>query len=235
MSDLRTSTWSIAAADGSGAFDAHVAWPEGPGPHPAVVIVQEIFGVNANIRAVAQTYAQAGFVAVALDLFWRLQAGVDLGYSEAERGQAFALMQRFDAEAGVADIQSTIDRVRHDAACTGRVGVVGFCLGGKMAYLSACATDADASVGYYAVGLERLLDRAEHIQRPLVLHIAEQDALCPPEAREAILAALADQPQVTCHVYPDVGHAFARVNGDHWAPQAAELANARTLALLRSL
>lgn len=228
-------TQQIAAADGSGAFAAYVVKPEGQGPWPAVVVVQEIFGVNANIRAVADQYARDGFIAVALDLFWRLEPGVELGYTESDRARAYGLMQRFDVDAGVADIQAAIDAARADADCDGRVGVVGFCLGGKMAYLSACHTNADASVGYYGVGLEHLLDRASLMRKPLVLHIAEQDMLCPPEARAAILAGLAQQSLATCHVYPDVGHAFARVNGDHWAPQAAALANARTLDVLQAM
>lgn len=226
---------SIAAADGSGAFAVYVARPDGAGPWPAVVVVQEIFGVNANIRAVADGYAREGFLAVALDLFWRQEPGVELGYTEPERARAYALMQGFDVDAGVADIQSSLDAVRADPDCNGRVGVVGFCLGGKMAYLSACHTTADASVGYYGVGLDQLLDRAPLMRKPLLLHIAEQDMLCPPQAREAILAGLASQPLANCHVYPGVGHAFARVNGDHWAPEAAALAHARTLELLRAM
>ena len=232
---MSTNTRVIAAADGSGQFAAYVAKPEGQGPWPAVVVVQEIFGVNANIRAVAEQYARDGFVALALDLFWRLEPGVELGYTEADRAKAYGLMQRFDVDAGIADIQSSIDALRADADCDGRVGVVGFCLGGKMAYLSACHTNADASVGYYGVGLDALLDRAARISKPLVLHIAEQDMLCPPEAQAAIVAGLQSQPLATSHLYPDVGHAFARVNGDHWAPEAAALANARTLAVLQAM
>jgi carboxymethylenebutenolidase len=222
----------IAAADGSGSFDAFVALPEG-GRGPGVVLVQEIFGVNANMRQTAQQYAQAGFVAIVPDLFWRLSPGIELGYSEAERAQAYGLMGRFDVETGLADIQSALDALRSHRACTGQASVVGFCLGGKMAFLAACHTDASASVAYYGVALEHLLAQASGIHCPLVLHIAEQDTLCPPEARAQILAGLAEHPSVSCHVYPGVGHAFARFAGEHLDLPSAALAHERTVATLR--
>lgn len=222
----------ITAADGSGQFGAFVALPAS-GRGPGVVLLQEIFGVNANMRQTAQQYADAGFVAMVPDLFWRLEPGVELGYSEAERGQAYALMGRFDVDQGLADIQSALNALRTHPACTGEAAVVGFCLGGKMAYLAACHTDASASVAYYGVGLEHLLAQASHIHKPLVLHIAEEDTLCPPEARAQILTGLAGHPSVACHVYPGVGHAFARFEGDHLDAPSAQLAHERTLAVLR--
>ena len=223
---------TIRAADGSGAFDAFVALPAS-GHGPGVVLVQEIFGVNANMRQTAQQYADAGFVAIVPDLFWRLEPGVELGYSEAERAQAFALMGRFDLAKGVQDIQASLDAVRALDACTGQAGVVGFCLGGKLAYLAACDTDSSASVGYYGVGLEHLLDQAGRIRQPLVLHIAEEDTMCPPAARAQIVNGLAGHLQVSCHVYPGVGHAFARFQGDHYDASSAALAHECTLSVLR--
>ena len=229
---IKTSTVSIEAVDGAGAFNAYVAMPESA-TGPAVVVVQEIFGVNANMRSVAEWFAQEGFVAVVPDLFWRLEPGVELGYVDPDRTKAYDLMGRFDVASGIADIQTAINYARALPASNGKAGVVGYCLGGKMAYLSGCHTDADAAVGYYGVGLEHLLDRASHIQHPVMLHIAEEDMLCPEPAREAILQGLREHPQVACHVYAGVGHAFARVKGDHYDAAAADQANNRTLALLR--
>ena len=229
---IQTSTIQIEATDGHGTFNAYVAMPD-QGTGPAVVVVQEIFGVNANMRSVAQWFAQEGFVAVVPDLFWRLEPGVELGYTEPERAKAFDLMGRFDVDSGIADIQAALNCARALPAGNGKAGVVGYCLGGKMAYLSGCHTDAQAAVGYYGVGLDQLLDRADQIQHPVMLHIAEEDTLCPEPARQAILQGLSQHPQATCHVYPRVGHAFARIQGEHYDAPAAELANGRTLALLR--
>ena len=229
---IQTSTVSIDAVDGTGAFNAYVAMPDSD-TGPAVVVVQEIFGVNANMRSVADLLAQEGFVAVVPDLFWRLEPGVELGYTETDRAKAFDLMGRFDVTSGIADIQSALTYARALPASSGKAGVIGYCLGGKMAYLSACHTDAQASVGYYGVGLEQLLDHAAQIQHPVMLHIAEEDTYCPEPARDAILKGLQSNPQATCHVYAGVGHGFARKQGDHYDAPAAEVANNRTLALLR--
>jgi carboxymethylenebutenolidase len=161
------STLQIEAGDGSGRFTAYVALP--PGGHgPAVVIGQEIFGVNANIRAVADRYAEEGYVAIAPDLFWRLEAGVELGYAGVDREKAFALFGRFDVDKGIADIVATLDAARRmpevDAAAG--AGFVGFCLGGRLAYLTAARSDIACAVGYYGVGIEHLLDEAASIRWP---------------------------------------------------------------------
>ncbi|KQP15137.1 dienelactone hydrolase family protein [Pseudorhodoferax sp. Leaf267] len=224
----------IPAADGSGTFRGYLALPSA-GTGPGLVIAQEIFGVNATMREVADAYAEEGYVALVPDLFWRQQPGIELGYTPDDWQRAFALYKGFDEARGVDDIQSAISVLRQRAEVPGRqVGVLGFCLGGKLAYLAACRTDADVAVGYYGVGIESALDEAAHIQAPLLLHIAEQDGFCPPEARAQILQALRGHPKVQAQVYPGVDHAFARVGGDHYHRSSALLAHERSIATLKA-
>jgi carboxymethylenebutenolidase len=216
-----------------GAFAAYVARPDGVGPWPGVVVLQEIFGINAVVRAVCDALANAGYLAVAPDLFWRIEPNIDItDQSEAEWKRAFELFNKFDVDAGVRDIQATIDwtRKRHD--CTGRVATVGYCLGGLLAFLSAARTNADASVAYYAVGLENRLDEIANVKAPFLLHLAEADEFVPPAAQMKIKPALAANPKVTLFAYPGRNHAFARPGGSHYDKADAELANERTLEFL---
>lgn len=223
----------LAARDGSGTFRGYLAVPEA-GSGPGLVIAQEIFGVNRTMRDVADYYAEEGYVALVPDLFWRQQPDVELGYSEADWQRAFGFYQGFDEARGMEDVQAAIDALRalpevQDA----KVGVLGFCLGGKLAYLAACRTDADVSVGYYGVGIDAALDEADRIRRPLMLHIAELDKFCPPEARERIVQTLGGRPGVTLHVYPGVDHAFARAGGEHFHKPSALMAHERSIAALK--
>jgi len=224
---------TVTAEDG-GEFHAHVAEPDGPGPHPGLVVIQEIFGVNDVMRDLCRGYAEQGFLAVCPDLFWRLAPRIELtDKTDEEWQQAFDLMGRFDQAQGVADIQATLRHLRGAAGLTtGRVGAVGYCLGGRMAYFSATRTDSDANVGYYAVGLDEVLGEAGQITKPLMLHIAERDQFVPPETQKAVMDALAGHPQVTIHFYEGVDHAFARPGGAHYDAAAAQLADQRTLDFL---
>jgi carboxymethylenebutenolidase len=216
-----------------GAFSAYVARPAAA-KAPAVVAIQEIFGVNRVMRDVCDRLAAAGYLAICPDLFWRLEPGVDItDQSQAEWDKAFDLFGRFDVDAGVEDIRATIDFIRADAGCNGKVGAVGYCLGGRLAYLTATRTDSDASVGYYGVGIENYLGEAERLAHPLMLHIAEEDAYVPKDAQARIVAALKDHPQVTLHTYPGCDHAFARPGGAHFDATAAAEADSRTLAFFR--
>ena len=223
--------WTIKTRDGE--FGAYVAKPQGEGPWPAVVAIQEIFGVNAVMREVCDRLAGEGFLAVAPDLFWRLEPGIELtDQTKAEWDEALAFMNRFDIDKGVEDIQATIDQIRDSGQSTGKVGAVGYCLGGHLAFLVATRTNADASVGYYGVNLQARL--GETIRAPLMLHIAELDGFSTPEARDQVIAALKDNPLVTLHVYAGRDHAFARPGGQHYDRDDAELANRRTAEFLRA-
>lgn len=221
-------TLKISTRDGQ--FDAYVARPAAA-KAPAVVVIQEIFGVNAVMREVADRLAGAGYLAVCPDLFWRIEPGVDItDRSEAEWKKAFGLMQAFDVDKGVEDIQATITAIRADAGCVGKVGAVGYCLGGRLAYLAATRTDVDASVGYYGVTIENYLAEAKSLAKPLMLHIAGEDQFVPKTAQEQIIGALEGLSHVKLYVYPGRDHAFARPGGQHFHAEDAATADARTLA-----
>lgn len=217
---------TVKGADGS--FGAYLASPAS-GRGPGVIVIQEIFGVNDVVRAICDAHAARGRFALAPDLFWRLEPGVQLtDKTQEDWGKAFGYMQRFDADAGVVDIQTSIAHLRKVPGCTGKIGTVGYCLGGQLAFLSGTRTDADANVGYYGVMIEKRLGEAGKIKKPLMLHIAAKDAYQPPEARAAIMDGLKGNSHVTIHVYPEMDHAFAREGGQHYDKANADLANTRT-------
>ena len=222
--------WTIKTVDGE--FDAYVSKPDGTGPWPGVVVIQEIFGINHVVRDVCDRLAEAGLLAVAPDLFWRLKPGIELtDRTDDEWRQALDYMNQFDIDAGVKDIQATIDKLRAEHECAGKVGAVGYCLGGHLAFLAATRTDADASVGYYGVNLQARLD--EPVNHPLMLHIAQEDGFVPKEAQAAVHEALDKNPLVVIHDYPGRDHAFARPGGKHFHEADAAAANARTVEFLR--
>jgi len=199
----------------------------------AIVVIQEIFGVNAVMRAVADGLAAQGYVALVPDLFWRLEPGVDISDgTEAEWKKALDLMNRFDIAKGVEDIQASIDLLRaRDGVKT--VGAVGYCLGGLLAYLTAARTDADACVSYYGVNIPAFLGEAASISKPLMLHVAAEDGFVPKPAQEQMIAGLKDNPNITLHRYDGVDHAFARKGGKNFNAAAADLANSRTAEFFR--
>lgn len=227
-------TIRIEAHDG-GDFSAYVAYPETDLPAPGVVVIQEIFGVNANMRAVCDNLAMAGFTALCPDLFWRQEPDIQLtDKSEAEWARAFELYKGFNVDLGIEDLKSAVARLRHDDNCTKKVGTMGYCLGGKLAYLMAARSDADCNVSYYGVGIQDMLDEGKNIKHPFLMHIAEKDKFVPIPAQQKILGALNKHRHVEIHVYPDVDHAFARIEGQHYDKEAAHMANSRTADFLAS-
>ncbi len=221
-------TRTLSTPDGD--FSAYVARPAAA-TAAAIVVIQEIFGVNQVMRDIADDLASAGYLAICPDLFWRIEPGIDItDRTEAETKRAFELFAAFDVDAGVRDIAAAVNHVRRDPACSGKVGALGFCLGGLLALLTAIRTDADACVAYYGVGIERHLTEAANLDRPLLLHIAGEDQFVPKAAQEAIVAALGERPGVEIHRYPGRDHAFARKGGDHYDAADAALAWRRTLA-----
>jgi carboxymethylenebutenolidase len=212
-----------------GAFDAYLAVPATT-PAPGIVVAQEIFGVNQVMRDVCDWLAGEGYLACCPDIFWRIEPGIQItDKTEAEWKRAFELFGLFDVDKGIVDLKAALADLRGRPECNGKAGAVGYCLGGKLAYLMAARTDADGSVGYYGVGLDELLGEAGNISKPLMLHMASEDQFVPPEAQAAIKAGLEGHPQVTLHVYEGQDHAFARVGGDHYDQAAAGLANGRSL------
>ena len=225
-------TLTITTPDGD--FSAYVARPSAA-EASAVVVIQEIFGVNQVMRDICDGLAGQGFVAVCPDLFWRIEPGIDItDQSEAEWKRAFELYNAFDVDNGVADIAATVAAVRELPGVTGKVGAVGFCLGGLLAFLTATRTDVDAAVAYYGVGIEKYVAEAEKLAKPLLIHIAEEDQFVPKEAQKVILAALKDHPQIQVHTYPGRDHAFARVGGAHYDAADAAKAGGRSLTFFKS-
>jgi carboxymethylenebutenolidase len=215
-----------------GSFRAYVSKPA-QGSGPGLVILQEIFGINPYLRDMADHFAEEGYVAVVPDLFWRLGRDIELGYGGEDFQKALGYYQKFDVDAAVRDIQATITAVRGMEGVKGKVGTIGYCLGGLLAYLAATRTDTAVSVGYYAVGVENYLAEADKIRQPLVLHFAGADKFCPPEARARIIAALGGNPLVATYVYEGQDHAFATPGRDHYSKPATMMAYSRSLAALR--
>jgi carboxymethylenebutenolidase len=223
---------SIKIPDGS--FSAYVAAPKNLAPGkkaPGMLVIQEIFGVNKVMRDLCDGFAAQGYVALCADLFWRQEPGIQItDKTDAEWKRAFELYQGFNEAKGVQDLIASLDHLRKLPNCNGKAGSVGYCLGGKLAYLMATRSNVDASVGYYGVGIENALNEASAITKPLLLHIAAEDQFVPKEAQAKIKEALARNSAVSLHVYPGCDHAFARVGGAHWNAEAAKLANDRTAA-----
>lgn len=219
----------VAARDG-GYFDGFLYLPPHQ-PVPGIVLIPEIFGVNQPLREIARRFADRGYVILALDIFWRLERNLDLGYDKAGYEKAFAHHAAFDYDTGVSDMQAGIDDLRARPECSGAVGVAGFCLGGTMAYLAAARCDAEAAVGYYGTRIQNFLDDAPRIRRPLILHFGAVDHTTPPEIMVRILPAVEPNPSVTTYVYEGAGHAFANHRRpDTYREAATRTADERTFA-----
>tara|TARA_R110000772_G_scaffold49123_3_gene112444 strand:- start:4572 stop:5267 length:696 start_codon:yes stop_codon:yes gene_type:complete len=217
---------TIQAKDG-GSFTGYLALPKG-GTGPGVVVIQEIFGVNAVMREITDGMAAAGYVALCPDLFWRQEPGIQItDQTEAEWARAFELFNGFDLDKGVDDLDATIEMLRGTDSCTGKVGTMGFCLGGRLAFLTATRTGADAAVSYYGVMLTD--HTGETLKAPCMLHIATEDEFVPKEQQAAVHAALDGNAKAMLHDYEGQNHAFARVGGKHYDKASADLARQRTL------
>jgi len=214
-----------------GEFEAYLSLPAS-GYGPGIVVLQEIFGVNPHMRSIADWYAAHGFVAICPDLFWRQQPGIELTDRGDDLNKAFELYSALDEAKAAEDSATTMEFLRTHPACNGRVGAVGFCLGGKLAYLLSVRSRPDCVVGYYGVGIEKALAESANVSGPLLLHIAGSDDYCPPEAQAAIHQALDSNPQVKIHTYPNREHAFGRTGGEHYDENDAELAHLRSLEFL---
>ena len=223
-----TNTTKIATLAGDGEFTAYRATPAGT-PKAAIVVIQEIFGVNAGIRRKCDTLAEAGYLAIAPDLFWRLEPGIELDPDiKPEMDRALGLMGQFDQDKGIADIEASIRAVRTELGDDAKVGVVGYCLGGRLAFMTAARTDVDASVGYYGVGIDGLLGEKHAIAHPVLLHVPEEDHFVDKAAQAAMHAGLDDHPKVTIYDYAGEDHGFATEFGERRSDASAKLADERT-------
>ena len=219
-------TLDVNTSDGS--FKAYIARPATV-PAPAIVVIQEIFGVNTDLRDTCDELAMKGYFAISPDLFWRMEPGVDLSdQTEAEWKKGFALYTAFDYSSGVSDIAATLQMARTLPGASGKVGLMGYCLGGLMTFLATARHGADASVVFYGGNTEKHLDETRNIQNPLMMHLGEEDEYISKAAQKAIIAALAGNELANVFTYPGCRHAFARHRGIHFDRVAAQLASSRT-------
>jgi carboxymethylenebutenolidase len=216
-----------------GTFNAYIARPTIM-PAATVVVLQELFGVNADIRKTCDELAKQGFVAVAPDLFWRQEPGIDLNVtSEADWQHGLRLYQAYDRDAGVRDIQDTLKAVANLPECTGKIGVQGYCLGALMTFLTAVRAQVNAAVAYHGADTEKYLGEVQNLHAPLLMHLGQEDEFISKAAQAQIKAALAGKANATVYSYPGQRHAFARHNGTHYNAAAAALANGRTSEFLQ--
>jgi carboxymethylenebutenolidase len=220
-------TTQIPTLDGEDSFPAYVARPSGT-PRGAIIVIQEIFGVNPGIRKKADDWAAKGYLAVAPDVFWRQKPGVELDSDIPEQFQeGVGYMMKHDFDLGTRDIEAVVHWIRRDQGVA-KVGLVGFCMGGRIAYLAATRTDVDASVGYYGVGIDQMLNEAHAIANPLLLHVPTADGFVSPDAQKAMHEGLDPNPHVTIHDYEGLDHGFAAEHGVRRNEAAASLADQRT-------
>src|ERR1700719_1587318 len=215
-----------------GTFYVHIARPKAL-PASAVVVLQELFGGNADIRKTCDELAEQGFIAGAAELFWRPEPGGDLSVtSEADWQHGLRLYQAYDRDAGVRDIKDTLDTVAKLPECTGKIAVQGYCLGALMTFMTAVRCHVDAAVAYHGADTEKYLGEVDNLRAPLLMHLGEEDEFISKAAQAQIKAALASKPNATVYSYPGQRHAFARHNGEHYDAAAATLANGRTSEFL---
>ena len=228
----------IQSSDEKGTFKAYFAsrpyLSDLPRP-PGIVIIQEIFGVSPFLKEMANRYAAHGFAVVVPDLFWRLEPPLTElpDQSEAATQKAFELYKKFDVDKGVDDIAASLRWLRENENTSGKTAVVGYCLGGLLAFLSGCQLDIDAAIGYYGVGIEKNLENKNMIRKPIMLHFAENDGFVPTETRKGLEESFSDNDLVTINNYMGCDHGFARTGGSNYDKAAAEISDTRTLALLK--
>ena len=221
---MTTQNVTIPALSG-GSYSAYLATPSTQ-PDAGIMLIQEILGVNTNMRQIADDYAKSGYLVLVPDLYWRLEPGVQLDADDKDQwAKGFELLQAFDVDSGVEDLKASLSFLRQYPSSTGKVGSVGFCLGGKLAYFMATRTDADANVSYYGVDIDKNLAEATKIQKPLILHLGENDEFVSLTAQASIQQGLKDNPLVTIYRYEGVSHGFSRVGSSAYRKEAAELAH----------
>lgn len=220
----------VTTLDGGASFNSYVARPDGTAT-AAIVVIQEVFGINEGIRRKCDGWAEKGYLAYAPDLFWRIRPGIELNPDIPEQMQeGLDLFGKFDQQQGIFDLEAAIKAARAELGEGGKVGLVGFCLGGRLAFMTACRTDGDAFVGYYGVGIDNLLDEQHAIGKPVLLHVPTADGFVSAEAQKAMHEGLADNRHVTLYDYEGLDHGFAAEMGNRRDEAGAQLADSRTIA-----
>lgn len=219
------------AMDG-GSIGLHVEHPQAD-TAPAVVVLHEVFGINDDVRATCRELAERGYMAICPDLYWRIAPGFSLSrWTEADMPRINQLYTEFDRDLAAQDIAEVLAFSRSIQGTSGRAALLGYCMGGLMAFLTTARYGADATVVYYPGQAETYLNEADRVSTPMIVHLGEADEYILPEARRAIADAFATNPAVAVHSYPGCGHAFARHGGDRYDPAAAALANERSWTFL---
>jgi carboxymethylenebutenolidase len=224
---MRTENVIVPMRDGK--MGAYVAYPDKK-PVGAIIAIMEIWGVNDTMRAHAHEFAEAGFVCLVPDLFWRQEPGVELSdRNPGDVEKAFDLYYNFDYDLGVQDMEDVRAYLKTLPEVNGKVGAVGYCLGGKLCYLMCCRTEIDCAVGYYGTYIEHNIREVGNLHRPFVLHMAMKDRWVQKEVNELLERKLSPNPLVTIHKYPSADHAFARHGGLTYSKPEAD--RALTLSL----
>ncbi|HAT30367.1 MAG TPA: carboxymethylenebutenolidase [Janthinobacterium sp.] len=225
-----TTKWiEIASADGG--FGAYLAVPH-VGKGPGIVLIQEIFGVNEHIRAVAEQYAADGYTVLVPDLFWRSAPRIELGYADADWKTAVGLMHALDADKALSDIALTTATLRALPGADGKIAALGYCMGGLFAYRALAAGLVDTAVAYYGGGIQNQLALAERIKGPLLMHFGAEDAHISAAAVQAIAERFEDNAEVEIHVYPGAGHGFNCNHRSSYHQRAAAEAHGNSLTFL---
>jgi len=232
MSPDATYWTNIALSDGS--MDVHITAPAHAPNRGAIVMLHEIFGVNTAMKKKAEKFAEAGYLVAMPDLFWRIERKVDLGYGEEDRKKGFGLMQKFSVPDGVADVVALGAWLKANVSGKERVGVVGFCIGGKLAVLAGANKPFKAAVAMYGVKLDENLDLLRTYPVPLQIHVGDSDAHIPIETSRRVEDALRGNPRAEQFIYTQAQHGFFNpLRVDTYEPQAAELAGNRVMAFLQ--
>lgn len=225
------SRWIDIDTDNGNNFRGYLSLPP-TGTGPGIVLIQEIWGVNAHIQSVADQYAQDGYVVLAPDVFWRLSPGVNLDYDEAGSSQAFDYMKRLDFPQAVADLTLAVQVLRGLSESRGGVASLGFCMGGLLSYLCAANAGVEAAVCYYGGGISNHLDQAAKISCPILFHFAEKDHYIPHDAVEAVKTAFANKRNAVIETYPEVDHGFNCWARHSYNQKAAAVAHGLSLSFL---
>ena len=202
---------------------------------PGLIVCAEAFGVNSHMRALADRYAAMGFTVIVPDVFWRIEPDMELPYTEEGLKRASENLALFDRDHGVADIRRTIDALRAMPECNGKVGIIGFCIGGALAYLAAARLGVDACVSYYGKGIEDHLDEADKVNCPSVLHYGGADRFIPEHVVARVRSSLAHKPNIRIFSYPGVDHGFNSEDRKAYHAEAARIAAERTNLVLDTL
>lgn len=219
---MKTETITVPLRDGN--MGAYIAYPDKT-PVGAIIAIMEIWGVNDTMRHHAHEFAEAGFVTLVPDLFWRQEPGVELSdRNPAHIEKAFDLYYDFDYDLGVRDMEDVMAFLKKHPAVNGKVGAVGYCLGGKLCYLMCCRTEIDCAVAYYGTYIEHRIKEAPNLHRPFLLHMAMNDKWVQPEVNDFVERRIGKNPNVTIVKYPGAAHAFARLGGIPYSKPEADRA-----------